>query len=516
VKSTPGSAVAQRPLRGVLTCLVLALALALSGCTGGDDERRVPAGPLAAGLSYLRSDSAAAFVIATNLRKGAASGLDRLGSDGRRGVEAVVSSQVGQRGIPFSTAIRPQLGNPLVAGITRQGDRVAAIRVRDARQLRSAVEERLDQGQAERLDDYEGALVWKDRRPAQDATYGAAREQELVVAHSEKDVHEAIDAARGSKNLASDGAVIATLTRLGPDSLVRAVGDAQRLLESGDTGQAADARKVPWMKALGIFTLVARVEKVGEVVGVDFSLATNRVRLSKQDLPLLSGAASPRLHDPGAPASVAILEPQQLVHFLERTLGATDPDRFQRYRTGMDQLRAILRVNLHRDLTDKITSLSLAATSATAFTFEATLEPGSAPAFRRDLNRARLFVEGFVNDLAPGTTIEVRRSGPHRVWVVENRGLTLGRYSVRGGTLVGSVGPARIPPAVRGTRLPGVEGSLVLRGDLGRIGRVLGALLAIPDQAFGVVSRLGDLTLGVRAEPEALVASGSLRVGRQR
>jgi hypothetical protein len=307
---------------------------------------------------------------------------------------------------------------------------------------------------------------------------------------------------------------MATLTRLGPDALVRAVGDAQRLLETGDPGQAADVRKVPWVKALGVFKLVAKV--TGRRVNVDMSLATNRIMLSERDLPLVPGAASPRLHDPGAPASVAILEPQQLVHFLERTLRATDPDRFERYQTGVDQLRAILRVDLHRDLTDKITSLSLAVTSATALTFEAALEPGAGPAFRRDLDRARLFVEGVVNDVAPGTTVEVRGSGPQRVWVVENRGVTLGRYSVRGGKLVGSVGPARIPPPVRGTRLPGVEGSLVLRGDLGRIGRVLGALLAVPDQAFGVVSRLGDLTLGVRTEPQALVASGSLRVGRRR
>jgi hypothetical protein len=513
VKSTPGSAAAQR-LPGVLACLVLALALVAPGCSGGDDERRVPPGPLAAGLSYLRSDSAAAFVIATDLRKGAASELDRLGSDGRRGVEAVVRSQVGQRGIAFPATIRPQLGNPLVVGITRRGDRVAASRVRDAGQLRRAVEGLLDQRRAERLDDYEGALAWKEKRPAQDATYGAVHGQELVVAHSEKDLHEAIDASRGSKNLASNQAVMATLTRLGPDALVRAVGDAQRLLESRDAGQAADAREVPWVKALGVFTLVAKV--TGRAVGVDFSLATNRVTLTERDLPLAPGPASPRLHDPSAPASVAILEPQQLVRFLERTLRATDPDRFQRYETGVDQLRAILRVDLHRDLTDKITSLSLAATAATAFTFEATLEPGAGPAFRRDLERARLFVEGVLNDVAPGTTVEVRGSGPQRVWVVENRGLTLGRYSVRGGKLVGSVGPARIPPPVRGRRLPGVQGSLVLRGDLGRIGRVLGALVAVPDQAFGVISRLGDLTLGVRTEPQALVARGSLRVGLRR
>jgi hypothetical protein len=503
-----------RPLREVLACLFLAVTLGLSGCFGGDDERAIPATPLAAGLSYLRSDSAAAFVTETDLRRSAPSGVGRLGADGRSGVEAVVRSQIGQRGTEFRSTIRTQLGNPLVTGITRRGRRVAAIRVQDTARLRRAIEEDAGRGRVERLDDYEGALVWKEKRPAQDATYGALHEQELVVAQSEKDIHEAIDAARGSNNLASEEAVTATLTRLGPASLVRAVGDAQRVLESGDPGQAADSRNVRWVKALGIFTLVAKVE--GRGVSVDFSLATNRVRLTERDLPLAPGTSSPRVHDPGAPASVAILEPQQLAGFLEQTLRATDPDRFARYQTGVDQLRAILRVDLHRDLIDKITSLSVAATAPTAFTFEATLEPGAGTAFRRDLDRAQLFVEGVVNDVAPGTSIEVRGTGPERVWVIKNRGLTLGRYSVRAGKLVGSVGPARIPPPVRGRRLPGVEGSLVLRGDLGRIGRLLGTLFAIPDQAFGVVSRLGDLTLGVRTETKGLRASGSLRIGAGR
>ena len=410
MKATPGSAVAPRPLLWVLVCLILALAL--PACFGGDDEQRKPAGALGAGLSYLRSDSSVAFVVATDLDDGALSRLEsrRSRSDGRNALEAVLRSGLGQRGISFDSVIRPQLGNPFVAGITSGGDRVAAIRVRDAVRLRRDVEERLDQGKAERLDDYESALVWKEKRPREEAaTYAAVHDSELVLAQSEDDLEEAIDASSGSENLAFNPPFRATLAHLGPDALVRAVGDAQRLLQSGDPGQAVDAGRVRWIKALGVFTLDVVAE--GRGLSVDFRLGTNRVKLTERDLPLVPGAASPRLHDANAPASAAVLEPRQLAHFLERMLQATDPGRFQRFETGVEQLRAILRVNLRRDLIDRITSLSLAATSATSFTFVGRLEPGTAARFRADLDRAQLFVQGVLGDVLPGASVDARGTG---------------------------------------------------------------------------------------------------------
>jgi hypothetical protein len=522
VKATPGSAVAPRPLRWVLACLILAFAAAFSGCSDGDDERRIPASAVGGALAHIRSDSSVVFAVETDLEKGAVSGVDRLGPDARRAIAAVVRSQIGQRGVPFDSVVRPQLGNPLVIGITRGGDPVAAMRVSRAAKLRRDVERILDRGGAERADTYQGTLVWKERRPDGRGRHAALDGTELVVAASERDLHEAIDAARGSGNLASSRWVVAAL---GETSLVRGVGYAQRLLDSRGQGQAADARKVPWIRALGGFAFNVEVirprdvESAGGELFVSFELATKRIRLSERDLPLVPGGRSitspvttPRLHDPAAPASIAVLEPRRLVRFLERSLQATDPARFERYQTGVEQLRAILRVDLRRDLIDRIKSLSLAARSATAFTFVGTLERGAAPGFRRDLDRARLFVEGFLNDVVPGTSVRARGTGAQRVWVVENRGLTLARYAVRGGALVGSVGSSRLPDPAGGRRPRYAVGSLVLKGDLGRIGRLLGFLFDIPDQAFGVVSRLGDLTLGVKIDTRGVLADGPLRV----
>jgi hypothetical protein len=236
------------------------------------------------------------------------------------------------------------------------------------------------------------------------------------------------------------------------------------------------------------------------------------VPLSERDLPLAPGAASPRIHDPDAAASIAVLEPQQLVSFLEKTLRATDPTRFQRYETGIEQLRAILRIDLRRDLVDKIESLSVAARSATSLTFVAGLVPGSAAGFRKDLDRAELFVQGVIGDAIPNTSVTARGVGAQRVWIVKNGDLAIARYAVRGEALVGSVGPGPLPRPGGGRRLRLVTGSLAIKGDLGRIGRLLDFVFRVPDDAFGVVSRLGDLTLGVRTDTEQLRGRGWIRV----
>jgi hypothetical protein len=490
----------------VLACLILASA-AFAGCSGGDEQPRVYGSALDGALSHLRSDSSAAFAVATDLESGAPSGIDSLGADGRRAVEAVAKSQIGQRGIAFDAVIRQQLGNPLAVGITRQGDSVSVIRVRSSQSLRSDVEERLDRGRVERLDDHEGALVWNDRRAARTARYAALDGRELIVAGSERDLKEAIDAARGTENLASNSAVRAKLAEA---ELLGGVGDAQRLLDAGDPQQAADARKVRWVRSLGIFDL--QVEARGRRLLTDFVIHTNRVELSERDLPLAPGPGSPPLHDPGAAASVAVRKPQQLVRFLEQTLRATDPARSQRYETGIEQLRAILRVDLRRDLIGKIASVSVAARSATSFTFVARLAPGAAAAFRKDLDRSQLFVQGVLGDAIPGIGVTARGTGAQRVWIVRNGGVTVGRYAVRGNSLVGSVGSAPLPSPGGGSRQRGITGSLVLKGDLGRIGNLLDFLLEVPGNAFGVVSRLGDLTLGVRTDTRRLQGSGYVRI----
>jgi hypothetical protein len=489
------------------------LALWLAACSGDGADRKQPADPLAGALSYLRADSAAVFVVATDPDRGALAELDKLGSDfkGWRSFKRKIESSIGLAGLDLGQ-LRSQLGNPLALAVTSDGNRVGAVRVQDPAALRRAAEARISDGKAERLDDYEGAILWKDDAAGRGAlAYFAAVDFELVVAQTEQDLKDAIDAA-ASENLASDGAFAAALGRLEADSLLRVVGDAQRLLSSGDPGRAADARKIPWIRALGAFSGASKV--TGREIRTDLRLRTDRVRLSEGQLPLAPGPRPPSLHDLSAPDAGAVRKPEQMIRFLRQSLAVSDPGAAARLAAGIDQLRSIFGVDADRDLLAKITNLSVARRSARTTTFEGRLERGAGPSFARAVDRAQPLISGVVGQLVPGATVEARGAGASRVWLVRNRGRTIARYAVRGDTLVGSVGSGELPPPTQGERLRGVSGALVVKGDPARIVPLARLLPGVPVELLDIVPRLGNVTLGVRAETDELTLRARLGVTR--
>jgi hypothetical protein len=476
-----------------------------AGCSNGGAAPAKPADPLNRALSYLGADSPAVFVVATDPERGPIADLDRLGAArGWRPLKRQLESSIGLAGIDLDQ-LRPQLGNPFALAITPAGKRVGAIHVHDPAGLRRVVDARFATGKAQRLDSDHGALAWRDRGgPPGALAYSAAVDGDLVVAQSEPDLREALDAAGGNDNLLAEQSLSSTLKRLDPRALVRVVGDAQRLLSSADPYQAADARKVPWIRALGTFAGVFEVGK--HAVTVDLNVRTDRLTLAKDQLPLVPGSSAPRLHDPHAAAAIGIHRPQQLFRFLERTLAATDPGTFARLQAGEDQLRSIFGVDVHKDLVQKITNLSLATSTRRAVTFEGLLPKGAAPAFTRALDRAQPFIEGVTGDLLPSSgTVEARGAGAQRVWLVRNRRATIARYAVRGGELVGSIGSGDLPAPVRGRELPGAKGALVLKGDPAPIAPLTRLLPGVPKELVDVIPRLPNVTVAVQAETSGLV-----------
>jgi hypothetical protein len=499
VKARTGSPPPRRFRRVLLVACALLVAGA-AGCSGGDAKREKRADPLKGALSYLPADSGAAFVVATDSR----TGLGGLGSavKGWRSLERRVRSSVGLAGIDFDR-LRSQLDNPFVLAVAKDGSRVGAIRVRDPGALRREAERRIGHGNAERLDEHDGALAWRDRglRP-QAFAYSAAVDRDLVVAQSEEALRKALDAA-GGRNFLSDGQLVAALGRLAPGSTVRIVGDAQRLLSSGDPGQAADARRVPWIRALGLFA--GALEARRSAIVLDLRIRTDRAKLGEGDLPIEPGARPPLLHDPGAAAAVAVHRPARLFRFIEKVLQATDPGTFARLQAGEDQMRSVFGVDIRKDLLEKITNLSLAARSSRSVTFEGRLVPGAQSAFTRALDRAQPFVQGVTGDLLLSSgTVEARGAGAQRVWLVRSRSSTIARYAVRDGTLIGTIGAGDLPAAVRGRRLAGASGALVVKGDPAPIAPLVRFLPGIPKELVDIVPKLPNVTLGVRADTEAL------------
>jgi hypothetical protein len=505
---------AARRLRWALLLACAVLAAGPAGCSDNGADRKKPADPLAGALSYLRTDSAAVFVVTTDRDSGPLAQLDELGSRFKRwrSLKKRIESSIGLAGLDLRQ-LRPQLGNPLALAVAGDGHRVGAVRVRDPKALRSAGLARVDAGRAERLADHAGATLWKEKGAARGAlAYSAAVDSDLVVAQSEQDLKDAIDAAGGSENLASGGTFFSTLKRLDADSLLRAVGDLQRLLASSDPDRAADARKIPWVRALGTFTAVSKVSR--QAITTDLRLRTDRVRLSDDQLPLAPGPRPPRLHDPGATDAIAVRKPEQLIRFLRRSLAVSDPGAAARLGAGIDQLRAFFGVSVNRDLLAKVTNLSVARVSSRTTTFEGRLEPGARLAFARALDRSQPLISGIVGELVPGTSIQARGAGDSRVWLVRSRGLTLARYAVRGDALIGSVGSGGLPVPSEGKRLRGVSGALAVKGDPARIVPLAGLLPGIPAELLDIVPRLGGVRLGVRAETGELTLRAQLRVGR--
>jgi hypothetical protein len=509
-----GPAAAGRPLRWAVVVAALAAALTVliallgAGCSGSNDEKQRPAGPLADALSHLPAESGAALVVETDPRRGPLASVRRLARRSRAWsrVERGLGASLARAGLDVRRLPAGELGNPFVlaSGDTQQP--VGAMRLREPGTMRAAVERRVAAGRARRLPGHAGVSGW-----VEDGTFAAIDGADLVVARTRADLERAIDTANGTDSLAYDLRFVRGLQpRAG--TLVRAFGDAQRLL--GGVAQAQDLRRIGWVRSLGDFRGTARLRH--RTLLLDFRLVTNRAAVSDEELPLSPGQKAPRLHDTSAPASLALLAPDRLATFVERSVAVTNPDAYSTYSDDVSQLRSLFDFDFHRDLLEKITNLSIALSSPTSLTFVARLERASAARIAAKLRRIEPALQFGIGDLLPGTSLGASGRGMSRQWTIKRGRLVVARYAVRGGSLVGAIGAGRLPPPALGRKLPETSGSLTLEGDIGRIGRLLGTLLAFPRETLDLVSGLGNLRLGVRAERSGLTASGRVEVGRAR
>jgi hypothetical protein len=506
-----GRAAAGVNLRWAATAVALAalVTAVAGGCSGGADDRERPPGALAAALSHVPVRSGAAIAVATDPAGGPRARLHRLARRSHdwarleRGFEASFS----RAGLDARLLPNAQLGNPFVLGVGGTEQPVGAMRLRDPARFRGTVAARIASGRATRLPEIGKAFAWREG-----GALAAIDRSEVVVARSRADLQRAVDAGTGD-SLAYDPRFLRGL-ELDRRTLLRAFGDARRLLGDNKEGPSAQLLRIPWVSSLGDFGATARL--AARSVRLELRLGTDRTPLSASELPLKTGSATPRLHDLAAPATLALLEPDRLARFAERSLAVTDPDAYSSYSTGLSQLRSLFAVDLHRDLLEKIANLSIAISSATSLNFVARLEHGTRDDVVAALRRAEPGLALGIGDVLPGTSLAGRGSGSARVWTIRRGRLTVARYAVRSGSLVAAIGSARLPRPVLGAKLAGTRGSLAIEGDIGRVGRLLGTLLAFPADTIDLFSGLGDIELGIRTEVGGLVGRGKVEVGGTR
>ncbi len=495
-------AVAWPPLCWVAAALAaVALALGAGACSGGKAATPEPSDPLTAALAYLPSSTGIVAVVPTG--GSAVRALERLGKsagDGRR-LRARLYAALSDAGID-PAALRAQLGNPLALGFSGKAQPLAAVRLRDPATLRRLAEERIDAGSAEQVDAPDDVIAWRERSTAAGRGVAAIDRRQLVIAASKADLDRALETATGKESLAYEPRVVDELNRLGEEALLRSVGDAQRLL-ARDPAQAAALRRIPWVRALGLLTGIARVE--GGKIRLQFELRTDRAPVTVGDLPLAPGTASPPVNDDGA-AAFAALDPDRLARFVERTVAATNPDAYGRYAAGIEQLSSLFAVDVHYDIFRKLKSISVAFSSPAALKFVAPLEAGAEAQVVSSLRRAEPAIQFALPDFLPGAKL-VPHGDPPSEWALRRGRIVLGRYAVEDGALIGSIGLGGLPQ-VNGRKVKGVSGSLVVVGDLRQLGRIVGLVFNLPARALSPVLELGDVQLGVRSDTDAMTGKG--------
>jgi hypothetical protein len=500
-------AVAWPPLRWVAAALAAAaLTLGASACSGGDAATPEPSDPLTAALSYLPSSTGLVAVVPTD--GSSVRAVERLGKSAREGrlLRARLYEALSAAGVD-PVALRAQLGNPLALGFAGATQPLAALRLRDPATFRRLIEERIASRSAERLDARDDVLAWRERGGSARSGVAAIDRRQLVLAASQPDLDRALEAATGKQSIAYEQRFVAELDRIGDGELLRSVGDAQRLL-SRDAVRADALRRIPWVRALGLITGTARVQ--GGKVRLQFDLRTDRAPLTVGELPLAPGTRSPPVHDSGAAAAFASLDPDRLARFIERTVEVTNPDAYANYATGIDQLSSLFAVDVHYDIFRKLKSISVAFASPAALRFVAPLETGAETQVLTSLRRAAPAIQFALPNFLPGAKL-VPRGDPPNEWSLRRGKIVAGRYAVENGALVGSIGLDGLPK-VNGHRVRGVSGSLVAVGDLRQLGRIAGLVFNLPAQALAPVLELGDVVLGVRSDTEALTGNGYLKM----
>jgi hypothetical protein len=311
---------------------------------GGCGEEQV-AGPLDEALGYLPAEAPFAVAIDTDLSGDQYRALDGIAEKlpfGRQAKRALRDSLEDEENVDFERDIRPLLGNPFVFGgvdprnIGRDDKEfVAAIQVADQQKLDGL----LDKSGASEVGERAGATIYREK---DDDTY-AVKDDVLVTASSRKLLELALERRENGDGLDQDKFDQA-LEDLPAEALVRVYADVEGMIDA-DPGSRS-AQKVKWvdgLRTLGLTGVAAEDE-----LEVEFRLRTEGV--SESDAPIATGEESPGVILRPGDVAVGIRDLARIVEFGEEAARAVNPDDFDDYEAGKEQISALLGVNIDEDV----------------------------------------------------------------------------------------------------------------------------------------------------------------------
>jgi hypothetical protein len=298
--------------RFVLLTALIALCLAIAGCGGGGGK---PAKPLDDAVGYFAKD--APFVAAIETDPNGAQIKQVKSLVGNLPVAAILGPRLqnlaGLSSVDWSRDVRPQLGAPLVVGLTKPAAgaadiavaTVVAMRINHPSQVKQVL---LRQPNFRGGGKSSGVRIYDDPL---DKRYAAVDGHVLVAATNREILEQALSMKRSDNRMRASG-FQRDLRGLPTGGLVRVSADPRQLI--GADARLRPALNVKWLGSLRRLGLVAKAVSSG--VTLDFHAASDSASIRDADLPLAPGAKSVPLIGTGNEVQVGLREPGRLTRFL--------------------------------------------------------------------------------------------------------------------------------------------------------------------------------------------------------
>ena len=266
---------------------------------------------------------------------------------------------------------------------------------------------------------------------------------------------------------------------------------------------------MPWLAALGDFAFTVRAADDG--VHVAFRADTSNGQLADADVPLATGAASPKVQGSGD-VMVGIRDLSHLVGFVQRAAQAAAPQGFAQFSADKAKIRDRIGVDLDRDVIGQLTGSATVTTDLRHFGLVADLRDGRAMAatLRKLAPVMPAFLEG-----AGITGTKVTFLGD-TTWAVTRGEQTLFTFAVAAGKLVaGTEGPAALQSLARApaASIPGTHGAVVAKVSGAALRRLLGQQLGLGALGGLTLGALGDITGWLQATTDGLRGELKLAIG---
>lgn len=492
--------------RPALAPAVLALLIAalIAGCGGGAKKIGDPRAEV---LSYVPADAPVVGLVATDPQGPQIKALERLIGrfPGAGLLLGRLKSSLEDSGANYEQDVKPLLGNDLVfatptATGVAGGHVMIALVAEDAGRLGDLVDKQVEKGEARRAGERAGAKLYEETSGGGAfAVNGAV----VVAADTLDEVEAALDRherGRGSFTAAKFDEALGPLPK---DALLRVVGDARPLLAGASSAQA---RRVPWVAALGTFAVSVKALSGG--IEARFSLDTGGGNLADGDVPIATGPEPPSLA-PGAPLTAGVRDLSHVIDFAQRAARAADPEGYRSFQTAKEQIRAGSGVNLDTDVVGQLTGNTDVQSDLKTWVVRVGVKDPEA--MTKTLARLVPLVPGFLEGAGlSGGRVRTLGGGLYRL---EVDGRAVATYGVRGGSLfVTDRAPSDLDAAASEEPKParGLEGSVVARVDGAGLAGMVADAFGLPGAITGFLQPIGDITLSMRAEVDRL--TGTFRV----